>query len=597
MSTLYPLLPPASRDVREAGVDRVLSFSHPLRYVYLALLTSERAWAHAQSIKSAHVAKRNGIAGRTRSHVVSRLVKAARNADVLVEALAQSEAAGASSTDLLEAKAYAAMVHASAYFEKQTWQLCLQSYSVARVIYNALATAIKGDIFKDLLAETIDPSIRFAAYQLKTPRTIPIPVIARKAFPENDEALVQEINKIDPKAFTGSDGDSVAAAEENAPQTLTWRSREVKIEDAQIAATWGAVHGARDRLAEKFTNTPGMSPNEAAGAYDEILTATQEAVDATKQTIDELRAERVPQGDSRMQSLQITRTAVNYEMVSWRIGRNRVLTGVNDGASESYNTSRKPRKAKGDKAEEEAAPAEHSKELPRGKRLAKLKEKAALYDGTLQNLDTIKELPGVAADEELASKLEAFTKYFQALMALAIARSHAIIGNVANALALIDHAFKLSQSSASELPKTSDPVSGPLNVDVSAEAIEFLTNLLNGELQRHRAIVHIDQLRKANEKSDLPSSSKTPLIERLHEHPRDGVDLANIVEFPPKMALIPVKPNFLDVAWNYIVYPGKEPHAPAAQPAAAAAGDAAQSAAAGEAEKPQQKRGWFGFGR
>jgi signal recognition particle subunit SRP68 len=77
----------------------------------------------------------------------------------------------------------------------------------------------------------------------------------------------------------------------------------------------------------------------------------------------------------------------------------------------------------------------------------------------------------------------------------------------------------------------------------------------------------------------------------LHEYPVGGVDLTNIVEFPPKLALIPVKPIFLDVAWNYIDYPGREREAP--KPAQAPAQEE------GRQEEPQQatKRGWFGFGR
>jgi signal recognition particle subunit SRP68 len=101
--------------------------------------------------------------------------------------------------------------------------------------------------------------------------------------------------------------------------------------------------------------------------------------------------------------------------------------------------------------------------------------------------------------------------------------------------------------------------------------------------------VHIDNLRKDG-KEDAPAVGKTPLIEKLHEYPVGGVDLGNIVEFPPKVALIPVKPIFLDVAWNYIDYPGKAPQA-AAEPA--------KAAASGKEPEQQQptKRGWFGFGR
>lgn len=121
----------------------------------------------------------------------------------------------------------------------------------------------------------------------------------------------------------------------------------------------------------------------------------------------------------------------------------------------------------------------------------------------------------------------------------------------------------------------------PLSIDVSSEALDALARLLNGELQRHRALVHMDNLRKA-EGQGTSCGQSVPLIERLHDYPVHGVDLGNLVDFPPKMELIPMKPIFLDVAWNYIDYPGKS--------SGTDAPTAPESA-------PQQKRGWFSFGR
>lgn len=366
------------------------------------------------SAKSAHSSGQNGMTRRTRSHIVSRLDKASRTAQDLVQVLCQTDASQASTTDILEAKAYTAFLRGAMQFERRSWEPCLKSYAIARVVYCALTTTGKGDVFKDLLSETIDPSIRYAAYQLKTPRTVPIPTIAKKAFPRSDEALIQQINQIDPTLLAHADATSKSdvsdvSAAQGVPGTLTWRSREVQIEDAQISLAWASVDGAKSRLAATLAGDKDREPYEMAAAYDELLTATQDAVDAAKQAIDELKNEGVSQSDPRMQRLQITRTAVNYEMISWRIGRNRVLTGRQDGAPEEYDSLRR-KKAK-------AAPsaANKERELPTSRKLARLKEKVALYDGILQSLESIKELPGIAADEPLATKVDAFGKYFESL--------------------------------------------------------------------------------------------------------------------------------------------------------------------------------------
>ena len=161
-------------------------------------------------------------------------------------------------------------------------------------------------------------------------------------------------------------------------------------------------------LEERLTASSTMSFKDMAVAYDDILIASQDAVDATKQAIEELRAEGVSESDQRMQSLQITRTAVNYEMISWRIGRNRVLTGHKDGALWDAAPISKRKAAKQNSA------TANAKQEPPSRQVARLKEKVVLYDGTLQSLESIRELPGVAADED-ESQVDATVQYFTAL--------------------------------------------------------------------------------------------------------------------------------------------------------------------------------------
>lgn len=46
------------------------------------------------------------------------------------------------------------------------------------------------------------------------------------------------------------------------------------------------------------------------------------------------------------------------------------------------------------------------------------------------------------------------------------------------------------------------------------------------------------------------------LLERLEEWPEQGIDFeSGIVSWPVKVLPVPVKPTFMDVAWNFIEYP------------------------------------------
>lgn len=153
------------------------------------------------------------ITGSTRSHIISRLHKAARNAEGVVQLLSDQAASGATDTDVLEAKAYAYALAGAEEFEKQAegnkptdalndrWIPCLKRYSAARIIYSSLLKATKRDLFKEVLAGTTDPSIRYAAYQHRIPRTVGVPEVAKKFFPKDEPELVKSLEKIDPSAF------------------------------------------------------------------------------------------------------------------------------------------------------------------------------------------------------------------------------------------------------------------------------------------------------------------------------------------------------------------------------------------------------------
>lgn len=538
-------------------------------------------------MKSTHSAESgaHGISGSSKSHIHSRLHKASTYAGRLVELLKIREITKATPEALLEARAYYVSLRGAIEFEKQSWEDCLRDYSEARFIYTTLAQRRgpkEEDLFRDLLNATIDPSIRYAAYQLKLPRTASIDTIISRYVPKTSE-FVQEILKEYPDAL-----DDPATAQkktpsgnaENVPETIEWRSRVVNLEDAATAQALAAVSNAKTRLSAFLTSNSDAAPQDKAGAYDEVLIPSQDAVDATKTAIDELSAEGVPQGDRRMQALQITRTAVNYALVGWRIGRNRILCGRQDGALLEPETHKKPRKDDNTTTK----PREEST----GRKLTRLRERVVLYDSTLQSLDSVRELPGVAADRNFLEDIEAKRAYFAALRCLAIARSHALLSETKNALSLLSRALEHSSRASPRTltPQTTDEK--PPNLEITPAEISNLHSLLQDLVAQHRALVELHNIQSASINTNTASAS--PLIERLDEYPSNEVDLAKLVTYPPKIEPIPAKPLFLDVAYNYIDYPGRTQKV---NVKATAVNGVAEGSRGGE----EKKKGWFGFGR
>ena len=128
----------------------------------------------------------------------------------------------------------------------------------------------------------------------------------------------------------------------------------------------------------------------------------------------------------------------------------------------------------------------------------------------------------------------------------------------------------------SSVPQQGKEASGLRNIEVSHEDADFLHQLLRGELERYRGLVEIEKLHK---QSGGGKGGIIPLGERLGDYPPEPVDLNHIVTYPPRLEVIPVKPLFLDVAWNHIDYPDKT----------------GKSTAKGKekTEEKPQKRGWF----
>ncbi|KAF2028329.1 hypothetical protein EK21DRAFT_101926 [Setomelanomma holmii] len=562
-----------------------------VEFLHLLILTSERAWAQAMAMKAAHSednADKN-ITGSTRQHIVSRLHKAVQTAKQIVELLADTATSGANATDVLEAKAYTFSLAGAEEFEKQAegikasnaspqrWSSCLTNFSAARVIYASLLKAKKQELFKEVLASTIDPSIRYAAYQSRIPRTVGVPSIARKHFPTDDSELVSAVKQLD----------SAALEEEDVASThtqISWRGRTANIVDAAIGQALASVDSASAVLDQ--ANGTSTSAKDRANAYDDILIASQDAVDATRRAIEELEREGVDEGDARMQDLRVTSLAVNYDLISWRIGRNRVLIGADDGLTFPPNppqTPRRPRKDGKEWAE---------REEPTGRKLARLRERIALYDAILQSIDSIKDLRGAVRDTGFVSELDAQRAYFQALKCLNLSHAYAFLETPKQALALCNRAFTLSSQAAPVQQATTLTSSKATKLEVSAAQSEKLKQNLENLTSHYRGVVALSQLSANSDtawKAGLRNAA--PVVERLNEYPASGsVDLKNLVTWPPKLKPVPVKPLFLDVAWNYVEYPGRAPTKQEPEPPKAPVEQK-------QPERPAAKKGWFSFGR
>ena len=67
-------------------------------------------------LKAVHSVDAKGLVGRARSHIISRLDKGAKIAEQLVVLLSDLSVSGASDVDVLEVRAYAALIRGATQF-------------------------------------------------------------------------------------------------------------------------------------------------------------------------------------------------------------------------------------------------------------------------------------------------------------------------------------------------------------------------------------------------------------------------------------------------------------------------------------------------
>lgn len=300
-----------------------------------------------------------------RSHSVSRLHKAYAHA-LELRTLLSNPASNAAEKDILEAHAYTASLCGAEAFEKSHWKASIEAFSEARIIYSILLSSNKNELYRDQLTSTIEPSIRYSAYKLQLPRSMDVTTISRKYFPSDAKDLIPTLKSLDPNVFSEVDPDTPMAGTAGPVSSVTWRSRTAPVDNAEISAAL-----AHAQTAENAYNSKQQENATSTEAFDDVLAAWQDAVDATKKSIDDLQAERVSMQDLKMQNLQMTWTVVNYSLICWRIGRNRVMI---EGIAQSGKRSKK------------------IVDEVKIKKLGHLKEEVALYDAILQVPSTLPRL-------------------------------------------------------------------------------------------------------------------------------------------------------------------------------------------------------------
>jgi len=542
--------------------------------LYVFLFSAERAWSYAMQLKSESIDE-----PRKHYHLMKRLKKAALYANQLEDVCKNYEKIEEKS--LLDVQAYAALMTGYKLFEEQDWQAALEKFAIARTIYEKLAAA--GDPQQEALChstiDSIDPNIRYCAYNLKIKNT----------SSEDDIAALVEMKLKSSANGANFLDDKIEALiqkkiQEKASQftSITWRNHNIDIKNPKIAESILKANDAIEDLEkteivdaknESEINEFNEKVNNKLDRFSNVLEAYHDGQrQAEKELLeDKLATDRVTSSKSeeKTNNLKALFSYISFQRLMYTLKRNLLLIKQ----IEVNNANPTPDNAK----------------------FCRPENVVKLYDTIQQVINEVKELPFIDTDVSLSALLSIKTWYYKACRCLSCANLYVVDSKVPESLALLLRANSYVSNSKLEIDTILRKISGKkaLSTEVSDEDIKELEEFKEKceEVSEKIRKLRIEQKAKyclTSAEEEVASSTeeiakkdeeRKVLYNNLDDYSADNIDKNDprLIDFPPSFEPIPCKPLFFDIALNKMEYSMDRLHLRASG-------------------KTQEKKGWGLFG-
>ncbi|KAM0790647.1 hypothetical protein ACM66B_004507 [Microbotryomycetes sp. NB124-2] len=534
------------KDVTAQGVSSA-------KHLQILLFESERAWAHAQEVKSS-VANAQSTTG-SRKHFIKRLARAVSRAEHLYKVVTSL------STKVLTAQrgqttAYFLSMKGSLEFEKGRHEAGLKSLSVAHELLVKLADTASSAHEQALANELIDevePMLRFCAYKSGLDTSAGVAGVAREATAKDAESVLPGYSTlVDQLDKEGQQGSREAVE-------LSWRGRDVPVRSAElvdvvIKVKQTIVNLEADRRAEGVSDKDKGGKRKRRSAlgsrrmatFDKALLVLSDAEAFASQLVDDNKVALSKSTSARHEAasapLQLARAFIAYQLLAVRIKRDLLL--VQDTAAKLDARELKIREtdreyvAKTGRRDEDKADRKIRKQRAR-----MYPSIVKLYDSVIQSLEQMRDLEAVEQDGELATKVEARIASARASRCMYLARSYALVEQHASALSLNSRGKIYSRQARHNATSVDDAE--------DFDRTDFADDLLP------LSDASFDKLDEQLESDNVSLSrgwfSATGGRVGNNLEPEDlAVDELEIAPGPSTKPKTKKKPAFYDVAFNYV---------------------------------------------
>ncbi len=477
--------------------------------------------------------------------LVSKYKKALSNSKHLLEVTSDEK----NKYVLLELLTYIAIVQGSFCFSRKHWDSVLNSFSIARCSLNCLykyqedgSSNVNRELYLDIIDNVVDPGLKIAQLELAGSRNPDLGLISRgqaAVFADTFSYLkraVDIVKSIDPELVSIPDETEA----EKLITSVSWRSYTAELNSADEAK---AIMKAQKAASEVV--------NSDTASFDAALLAYQNALTLKNQEIGRGDAYS---SDEQKQEAQIVLTYLKYNYLMLRIRRDATLLSAITAKDSSPSKS---------------------------SILRYLRNSWKMQDGICSSLKDIRELPGVANDDDLVDTLSSTQYFYETAKVLGLARGYLASDKCSQSLAL---AAKAKQICDGISPLKEDLAPGLPNNDDIKDIRSQVDTFLS---RAHILTVYQDK----NHKSGIPQY----LIDQMNRFPdTTGEDLLKtIAPLTLKLEPVNVKPVLFDIAFNYIDYGGD-----GVKPTVVGVEDttsAKETPASSENDEKKKKGGFFGL--
>eukprot|EP00299_Pterocystis_sp_00344_P011107 c5126_g1_i1.p1 GENE.c5126_g1_i1~~c5126_g1_i1.p1 ORF type:complete len:603 (+),score=146.17 c5126_g1_i1:37-1809(+) len=494
------------------------------RVLLVPLIDAERCWAYAKFLKGFE-------GGRISYHMQRRLRKAIIHSSLLLRLCK----AKADERTCVEAEAYHDWMSGTEAYERGEWEIASNCFRRTRSVYDKLArlesSSEKAELYRQRV-EDLDPIIRFCRYNL-----------TREGGQVDDADLVGE----------GVGEDMVREALEHSlkrqtanMETVTWRGKQVVVGHDKVRVCLLEANA----LSTKARDT-SIESSKRFNHFDKLFMALNDALSHIRSEMILLMNEKPVGHQVREEQLNHVTAHVTHCLLVHTVYRNRAL--VDDLRS---------------KMEMQANVTTTSKNRYAAGKPVTPEEIANVCERLIQNMHEFKSLPGYDSDTAEQRQVEIGQSVFKGMRCYFLALSYNAADKWVEAVALFkrasDYVEQAKQLSSDLKPNTTtiidlndiDWVEQVTRAGVSVSRAMALLQTLQTDQQLGQDLALISLARSQ-------SKHNVPLLDRINECKVDTQSAAPfVIDFPPSLTPIPVKPVLFDLASDHIEHPDLTPRKP-----------------------------------